>query len=170
MSTTRGPGQESPATQVLEQGSEVAGRAREAVQETAGQVSERARGRLRRELDRRSTEVGSHGQTVAEALRRTGRELEGRGEQAPARAVQAAAERIERGSGYLRDADADRILSDLEHRARERPWLAAGAGALLGFVASRFLKASSGYRYDERRLATPRPLAAGSGRLAGGGS
>jgi hypothetical protein len=48
---------------------------------------------------------------------------------------------------YLKSADADRILGDVEDFARRRPWLTAAAGALAGLAASRFLKASSSRRY-----------------------
>jgi hypothetical protein len=50
----------------------------------------------------------------------------------------------------LREKDSDALLADVEDFARRQPW-AVGAGALvLGFVGSRFLKASSGRRYSER--------------------
>ena len=52
-------------------------------------------------------------------------------------------------SSYLRDSNSDRILSDVESWARSRPWVAAAAGALVGFAASRFLKASSRRRYEQ---------------------
>ena len=49
------------------------------------------------------------------------------------------------------------MLRDVERIARSRPWLVAGAGTVLGFLAARFTKASKqpplrGKRgLDERR-------------------
>jgi ElaB/YqjD/DUF883 family membrane-anchored ribosome-binding protein len=84
---------------------------------------------------------------VAEVLRRTGGSLRDEGNDAPARLTDAVAERTDRLGGYLRGADADAILRDVESFARRRPWLVAAGGVAVGLVASRFLKASSGIRY-----------------------
>jgi ElaB/YqjD/DUF883 family membrane-anchored ribosome-binding protein len=105
---------------------------------------------MRVEVDRRSTELGEHGQSLAEALRRSAEQLQGEGKEMPARLAQRAADQVERPSRYLRDADADRLLGELEDLARSSPWLAGSVGALVGFVASRFLKASSNRRYESR--------------------
>jgi hypothetical protein len=48
--------------------------------------------------------------------------------------------------GYLTGSDSDRFLHDIERFSRNRPWVAGGIGALLGFMGSRFLKASSDQR------------------------
>ena len=56
---------------------------------------------------------------------------------------------------YLRESDADRILSDVEDFGRRQPWAVIAGGVALGLVASRFLKASSTRRYDQRS-ANPR--------------
>ena len=63
------------------------------------------------------------------------------------RAASGVAERLERFGGYLEGAKGDDLLRDGERFARERPWLVAGAAALVGFTASRLLKASSERRY-----------------------
>ena len=49
--------------------------------------------------------------------------------------------------GYLKDADADRILHDVEDLGRRQPWAVIAGGLAVGFMASRFLKASSSERY-----------------------
>jgi hypothetical protein len=61
------------------------------------------------------------------------------------------ARRAEDLGDYLKSAQADQILSDLERFARRRPWVTAAAGVLGGFVASRFVKASADRRYAEQR-------------------
>jgi gas vesicle protein len=136
--------------QAQEKGQQLVSEARSQVQERAAQGRSQAAERMRVEVDRRSTEVGEHGQSLAEALRRSAEQLQGEGKEAPARLAQRAADQVERPSRYLRDADADRLLGELEDLARSRPWLAGSVGALVGFVASRFLRASSDRRYESR--------------------
>src|ERR1044072_1011175 len=57
---------------------------------------------------------------------------------------------VERRGSYLARADADQVLRDVEAFARRQPWLVAVGGAAAGFFAARFLKASSGARYQAR--------------------
>jgi ElaB/YqjD/DUF883 family membrane-anchored ribosome-binding protein len=132
---------------------EIASEATEKVQKKAqdvkGQASERARG----ELDRRSTQLGEQVTSVVQALRRTGEQLHGEGNQTGARAAHTVAAHAERVGGYLTDSDADRFLADAEAFGRRRPWLAAGGGAAVGFVVARFLRASAEGRYRSSRQA-----------------
>jgi hypothetical protein len=58
------------------------------------------------------------------------------------------AERSERLGSYLTRADGDQILRDVEDLARKQPWLFVGGSAVVGFLASRFMKASSSNRYQ----------------------
>jgi hypothetical protein len=67
-----------------------------------------------------------------------------------ARLAEQAADRGERISSYLIDADGEAIIDQIEEVARRQPWLVAGAGLLLGFAIARALKASSSQRYEER--------------------
>jgi len=75
----------------------------------------------------------------------------------PANVVAEIARRAEDLGGYLQSSQADKILADLESFARRRPWLTAAAGMLGGFLASRFVKASSERRYSEQRSSTGGP-------------
>ena len=59
-----------------------------------------------------------------------------------ARIADLAAEQIERAADYLSSTSGDALLEDVERLARSKPWLATGAAALTGFVASRALSAS----------------------------
>jgi hypothetical protein len=120
------------------------------VQQKAGEVKEQARGRLTSELDNRSTQAGEQVQSVAGSVRRTSENLRIEGQEGPAKIMDAVAERAERFGGYLKQSDADRMLRDVEDFARRQPWLFAVGGLALGFVASRFLKASSGRRYESQ--------------------
>lgn len=130
---------------------EVASQAIEKVQEQTLNMREQARDKARAQLDTHSTTAGEQVGQVATALRRTGDQLDGEGNSTGAKVVQKAADKAEAVGSYLRDSDADRFLNDVESFARRRPWAAAGVGAVLGLVASRFLKASSENRYDSTR-------------------
>jgi hypothetical protein len=85
---------------------------------------------------------------VSEHLREQGKDQ-------PANLAKQAADRAERLGGYLRDNDADRILGDVEDFGRRQPWAVIAGGVAVGFLASRFLKASSTRRYDQRSQQRP---------------
>jgi vacuolar-type H+-ATPase subunit H len=132
------------AQQVQEKAQPAVDQAREKTQELRGQAG----GRLREQVDTRSTQAGEQVTSMADAMRRTGEQLRSDGKEGPAKVTDQAAERAERLGGYLRDSDADQILGDVERFARRQPWAVAAGGVVLGFIASRFLKASSSRRYQ----------------------
>ena len=119
------------------------------VQEKAGELKSQAGTRLREQVDERSSQAGEQVGAVSQALRSSGDQLRNEGHDMPAKVIDGAAQRVDRLGSYLRDSNSDRILSDVEGWARSRPWVAAAAGALVGFAASRFLKASSSRRYEQ---------------------
>jgi hypothetical protein len=146
--------------------------AKEKAQEAAGQ----AKGRVREQVDQRSTEAGQQVTSTAGDLRSVGEELRKQGKDTPAKLADQAAERTERLGSYLSESDADRILADVEDFARKQPWAVVAGGLALGFAASRFLKASSSQRYQQRSTqrdpAAPRlpaPPSGGNGNGAGAG-
>ena len=108
---------------------------------------EETRGRVSQEVDRRSTQAGEQVTSNAGDARSVAEELRKQGKDTPARYVEQAADRAERLGGYLQESDGDRILRDVEGFARRNPWAVAAGGLVLGFAASRMLKASSGERY-----------------------
>jgi len=77
----------------------------------------------------------------------------------PARIAHQVADRVESAGSWMRDSDADRILGDIEDFARSKPWAVAGGALVLGFTASRLLKASSSQRYEHRSTAGALPPA-----------
>ena len=128
--------------------------AQEKVQETAQQVQEKAveltgqaGSRVRSEIDNRTTQAGSQLQTTASAMRRTGQSLREEGNQTEAKLIDGVAERAERLGAYMTNVNADRLLRDVEDFGRRQPWLLAFGGATIGFLASRFMKASSSQRF-----------------------
>ena len=120
---------------------------RERVEERAGQVASRAAGQVRGQIDSRSTQVAGQIGSIADALQGAGEHLRREGNDGAGRAAHRLAGRMENFSSYLRESSSDRLLGDVEQFARQRPWLATGIGATVGFMAARFVKASAESRY-----------------------
>jgi hypothetical protein len=134
----------SPTEQVKDQVRDKAQLAQDKTRGALGQV----RGRLRDQVDQRSTQAGDQVQSAAQDVRSVAEQLRGQGKDTPARVAEQVADRAESFGSYLRDADGERLLGDAEAVARRQPWLVAAGGLALGFAASRFLKASSSRRYQ----------------------
>lgn len=136
------------ASQATDKAQEVAGQAKEKAQEAAGQ----AKGRVRDQVDQRSNQAGEQVSTTASDIRSVGEQLREQGKDGPAKIADQAADRAEKLGGYLSNSDADTILSDVEDFARKQPLAVVAGGIALGFAASRFLKASSSQRYQQRSV------------------
>jgi hypothetical protein len=136
----------SPTEQVKDQVRDKAQLAQDTTRGALGQ----ARGRFRDQVDQRSTQAGDQVQSAAQDVRSIAEQLRGQGKDTPARVAEQVADRAESFGTYLRDADGERLLQDIEDFARRQPWLVAAGGLALGFAASRFLKASSSRRYQAR--------------------
>jgi hypothetical protein len=144
-------GAEQGATdQAKEKAQQAAGAAKEQAQQAAGQ----AKGALRSQVDQRSTQAGEKVGGYASDVRSVSEQLREQGKEQPAKIAEQAAERADRLGSYLKDNDADRILGDIEDFGRRQPWAVIAGGLMVGLAASRFLKASSSRRYDERRSQT----------------
>ena len=118
-------------------------------QQKASELTEQGRSKLGETLDERTTQAGGQARQMAQALRRSGAQLREQGEgQQVAGLTEGAADRIERLGGYLERTSGDEFLRDAEDFARQRPWMVAGLGLMVGLAASRFLKASSERRYE----------------------
>jgi ElaB/YqjD/DUF883 family membrane-anchored ribosome-binding protein len=118
------------------------------VQAKAGSAFGQVRGRLREQIDQRSTNAGEQVHSTANDVRSVAEELRRQGKETPARLADQVADRVDSLGSYLRNADGERMLGDVERYARKQPWAIAAGAVALGFVASRFLKASSGRRYE----------------------
>jgi ElaB/YqjD/DUF883 family membrane-anchored ribosome-binding protein len=134
----------SSGAQTRGKAQEVAGQAQEKAQQAAGQAT----GKVRAAVDQRSTQAGERVASAAQDARSVGEELRRQGKDQPARLADQAAERAERLGTYLKESDADRILRDVEDYGRKQPWAIVAGGLALGFLGSRFLKASSRKRYE----------------------
>lgn len=157
----------STSEQAKDKAQQAAGQAKEQAQQAADQ----AKGALRTQVDQRSSDAGRRVSGVASDVRSVGDQLREQGKDQPAKLADQAAERAERLGSYLTESDADRILGDIEDFGRRQPWVVIGGGLALGLAASRFLKASSSRRYEQRsqqsagqipaRTSAPRPATSG---------
>jgi ElaB/YqjD/DUF883 family membrane-anchored ribosome-binding protein len=123
---------------------------KERVQDVAGQAKGQTREQLRNQINQRSTQAGEHVSSAADAMRRTSEQLRTEGKDSVAKVFDGVANRSEKLGSYLTRADGDQILRDVEEIARRQPWLFVGGSAVAGFLASRFVKASSSGRYQSR--------------------
>lgn len=120
------------------------------VSERAHEAAGTAQEKLREQVDQRSSAAGEKVTGTADDLRSVGEELRKQGKDAPARYTDRAAEQTERLGSYLKESDADRMLSDVEDFGRRQPLAVLAGGVVLGIAAARFLKASSRGRYQSR--------------------
>jgi ElaB/YqjD/DUF883 family membrane-anchored ribosome-binding protein len=134
-----------------EQAAEKVQDATSAAQEKASELREQGSARLRDQFDQRSNQAGSQARSLAEALRRSGNDLNGEGSGNVSQLTGQAADRIDRLGSYLEQKSGDELMRDIETFARRRPWMLAGLGMLAGVAAARFMKASSEQRYGDFR-------------------
>jgi hypothetical protein len=132
-----------------EQVKERVGEGAQQVQQKAVEAKQQTREQMRQKVDTRSTQTGEQMTRTASAIRQTAQQLRGDQQEMPANVLDGVADRAERLGQYLTTTDGDRLLRDVEQFARRQPWLVAGGGAVLGFIASRFMKASSSRRYEQ---------------------
>jgi ElaB/YqjD/DUF883 family membrane-anchored ribosome-binding protein len=142
-------GSSGAVADVKEKGSELVTAAQEQVGTKAGELRSEAAFKLSEQVDQRSTQLGEHAQALGQAFRSSAEQLRTQGKAPTANVAEQVARRADELGRYLQSADGDRILGDVERFARRRPWLTATAGAVAGFLASRFVKASSDRRYAQ---------------------
>jgi hypothetical protein len=83
-------------------------------------------------------------------VRSVARQFREQGKEQPAKLAEQAADRAEQVGDYLKRSDGETILGDVEDFGRRQPWVVMFGGLAVGFLASRFLKASSSRRYEQR--------------------
>jgi ElaB/YqjD/DUF883 family membrane-anchored ribosome-binding protein len=133
--------------EVKDKGEELVSSAQEQMTAKAHELGGEARLQVREQLDQRSSKVGEQVHSIGKVLQSGANQLRSEGKDMPARFVEEVARRADDLGGYLQSAQSERMLRDIEELARRRPWVTAGAGALAGFLASRFVKASGNRRY-----------------------
>ena len=143
-------GKEKPVT--IDQSRDMASPMKEAAT-AIGSVAADLRAAATQKLDETVTEVKSQANTakanaaeevkgVAMALRRASEDL--RGGSAQERTLGMIATSLADASDAIRDKDLGEILQTVNKVARDNPVLFIGGAAILGFAASRYVKATSG--------------------------
>jgi len=155
---TSPPGSTSGVTGKLQ---DTAGRVADTVQDAAAPVLDQAGERASQVADQMMDQATSrldmgNGYAVetltgvAQALRQTGQHLREEGSQPTlGQSADTGAQQIERLTGYLRQRDANELLSEVESYARRNPVTFAGGAFALGLLAARFFR-SSGQRSQSR--------------------
>jgi hypothetical protein len=132
---------------------------KETVRESSTQLGSTARGWMQQEADQRTSAISSQARTIADAMHQTSSKLDAEGQPQAARMTGMVADRVQRAADYLDQTDGQRLMDDVQDMARRNPWAFAAAGLVVGFAASRFMKASRSHE-------TPSPTA--STRVYGG--
>ena len=145
---TSGSPPSGAAVEVKDKGEELVSAAQEQITAKAHELGGEANFQIREQLEQRTTQTGEQLQSIGKTLQSGANQLRSEGKDVPARVVEEVARRADDVGGYLQSAEADRMLHDIEGFARRRPWLTVGVGALAGFLASRFVKASGNRRYE----------------------
>ena len=138
-------------TQLAEQQPVTTEAAKEAAKEKGQQLRTQATGRLREEVESRTTQAAEQVQSFSQTIRRTGSELRAQGQSGQGNVLDQVAIRAEQLGGYLTQADGDRLLSDarqygtrIKNFITEQPLLVASGGLALGILGSRVLRRRNG--------------------------
>jgi uncharacterized protein YjbJ (UPF0337 family) len=114
----------------------------EAKQMIDGSMDE-AKGQVKSTLSDQKGKAAENLDQVAGALRRTSQELSSGENQTIAQYAEAAAEQVERFSGYLKNHEVGELVNDLRDVARRQPEMFVAGALAAGFLIGRFLKSSS---------------------------
>jgi hypothetical protein len=163
--STRSEGNEKPVEQAKEKVGELAQQASQKVSETRVQGQQY----IRKAVEDQSSQAGQKVHSIAQDVRSIGSELRNQGKETPARYADTFADQSERLASYLRTTDGERMLRDAEQFARRNPWAVIAGGIAAGFVAARFLKASSQKRTDSSLGSSP-PMPSAPGTDQSGAS
>src|ERR1700750_3130639 len=116
-----------------EQLKERAGEGAQQIQEKASEAKQNTRNRVQQEIDMRSSQTGQQMTKTGSALRQTAQQLRGDQQEQQARVREGVSDSTERLGRYLSATNGEEVLRDVERMARQRPWVVAGAGTVLGF-------------------------------------
>jgi hypothetical protein len=107
-----------------------------------GESVDEAKGQVKSTLSEQKVKAAENLEQVAGVLRRTGQELAESENQTFAQYAEAAAEQVERFSGYLKNHEVGELVNDLRDVARRQPEMFVAGALAAGFLIGRFLKSS----------------------------
>lgn len=149
---------------VVEQAQEKLNEGAEAAKEQVTGAAQQAQAKAREQVESRTSDAGERLKGTAGDARSMADHLRSEGKDGPARVIEDAADRAERLGGYLSEADADRLIRDVEDFGRKNPWAVIAGGLALGFVAARAVSASSSSRAQPVSRAATSSGTASAGR------
>jgi hypothetical protein len=121
---------------------DVAGQVASEAKDAGRQIAGDARRAAEQQVDRGSSMAGERVGLAAGDARDVAETLRGKGREAPARLADQAADRMDEFARYLRDADADRIMSDIRRVSRQQPAALVAGAAVVGVLIGRVVRAS----------------------------
>lgn len=122
----------------------VADKAREMKDRVVEKATDQAEALFDRTSSRATDTIGS----VASALRQTAHSLQNENQATAAHYIEMAADRIDDFGVTMRGKDLDELMYDVQSYARSNPAVFFGGALAIGFLAARFLKASSRRAYS----------------------
>jgi hypothetical protein len=123
--------------------------AKEKVTETVSSLQ--VKPMVRHRLDNGMHKAGEKLGAAVHNLNEVAEQLDEHGNSATGNMLRSATEPVQRITDYLEGTSSEQFISDANRYAKEHMWTVIAAGALLGIVASRFVKASlagSQQRYE----------------------
>ena len=116
---------------------------RERARDVVGQAKEKASEQLESKFSSSKTRAAETLSGVAQTLRSSTQQLRDQNQDGASRAMERAADGVERFANYLQGANVDDVIDSVHEFARRQPAAFIGGAFALGFLASRFLKAST---------------------------
>jgi hypothetical protein len=113
-------------------------------QQAAGKLVEQAKSQVRDQLASKKDQAAGTLEGVAQALQVAVDHLREQGHEGIGHYGERAAQQVTRMSSYLNEKNVDEVIGEVSELARRQPAVVLGAAVVLGVVAARFLKSSSG--------------------------
>jgi len=134
-------------------GGDETGGTRSQIRQVKDQVVDQAKNTFRQARDKATSSLGDSRRQAADqiggiatAFHSAGDHLRGENQERLAGFADSLAGQVEQAASYLRDADLDRIVQDVENLARRQPALVFGTALAIGLIGARFLKSSDANR------------------------
>lgn len=134
-------------TQTSDTTGEAKSRAREVVQQAKERAGERIESRISDSKSRAAETLSGVASTLLSSSQQLREQHDGAG-----RAIERAAEGVDRFATYLQQTDVDDVMDQVYEFARRQPAAFIGGAFALGFIASRFIKATTPEHMRHRNL------------------
>lgn len=115
--------------------------------EALSTVSDRAGEQIETRLSDQKSRAADKLTGVSDALRTSSQQIRQNGQEDIGQYIERAAQQVDRVANYLQSSDVRQMAREVEAFARRNPAAFVAGAFAVGFAASRFLKASSGYAY-----------------------